>query len=815
MNSAEKRDDFKVLIIDDDEQFRGLVQKWIQSMGFHCHAVADGLEASAYLLIEKCDLVITDLVMPNMDGMELLQLIQEKYNNISVIAVTGYRKDYSFTNVIKKGAADFLEKPVRRDELEAKINRIIKERNLRSSYEHEIKVHNLLIDLLNLSIENKEMDALLLDFLSCITALPWLELEPGGAVFLVKESKKEQMELMAHLELDPPIQPYCTKVPLGHCLCGRATHIQEIVFVDHVDSNRKAKFKDTQDQGHYCVPITTADKRLLGVFTLYTKAGAKRNEEVVAILQAAAKTLANIIHSKQDELTIARQEEHFRAMTENVLEGIIMMDNQGRVSFWNAAAEKIFGYTSDEVFDKDLHELLVPEKYKPIYLPALNKFFATGMGGAMGRTIEVTGLRKNGEEIPVELSLSDLRLKGSRQVVGIVRDVSERKGLETEKEKLNLQLRQAQKMEAIGTLAGGIAHDFNNILGAIIGFADMARDEVDEGSQVYRDLGRILTAGNRAKDLVAQILTFSRQKEEEYIPVKVQLVLNESLKMLRASIPVNIEIHQNIDMTCNSVLADPTQIHQVIMNLMTNAYHAMPKKGGVISVSLQEGHLLNDNRRDGIGNTDSDFLKLTIKDSGKGMEKEILDRIFDPFFTTKPQGVGTGMGLSLVHGIITELGGWIDVKSELEEGSAFEICIPTIPEAEKEKKYLLDDNLPMGREHILLVDDEVALIEVNSRKLSKMGYRVTARTSSIEALEAFRVHPDTFDLVITDLAMPNMTGLDMAIEMIQLRSDIPIILSSGFVDARTTQHAMDIGIKKVVGKPVSPYEIAQAIREVV
>ncbi len=813
MKLTESEGNLKVLVVDDDDKYCELLERWVTSMGHHCMTAADGQKAVDCLRNSSCDLVLTDMVMPNMDGLQLLRHIKEKYNDISVIVLTGYSKDYSFTDVIKAGASDFIEKPTGRDELEAKINRILYEKTLRNSYQDEIKIHQVLIDLLNLSIGSKEMDELLNDFLVCITSFPWLELEPRGAAFLIDEMDENILELKAHHNLDNLAHAGCSRVHLGECLCGKAAITGELVFSNHPDTSHDNKFKSVPDHGQYCVPITLTGDKILGVFTLYTKAEAKRNENVVAVLNAAAKTLARIITGKMDEAIIVQQDLCFRSMTENVLDAIIMMDNKGRISFWNNAAERIFGFSASEVTGQNLHKMIVPERYQAQYRPALKEFFRSGSGEVIGKTIEVSGRHKSGKTIPVELSLSGLHVQGMWQAVGIIRDISARKTLETEKEKLNQQLRQAQKMEAIGTLAGGIAHDFNNILGAIIGFADMAKDDVSAGSQVYKDLDRILSAGNRAKELVTQILTFSRQAEEEFTPVKLHLILKEALKMLRASIPTNIEIRQSINAECKPVLADPTQLHQVIMNLMTNAYHAMLEKGGIISVDLKEEMIDSRESGDTTELENGLYVKMIIADTGTGMESEVLERIFDPFFTTKAQGVGTGMGLSLVHGIIVQLGGKVDVKSETGKGSSFEIYIPAFLGFENSDKKLGDNHIPGGEEHILIVDDELALIEVSSRKLKKLGYIVTSRTSSIEALEAFKAQPNLFDLIITDLAMPNMTGLDMAIEMLRLKPEIPIILSTGFVDSRTSEYAMEIGIRKIVNKPVSSHVIALAIRE--
>lgn len=374
------------------------------------------------------------------------------------------------------------------------------------------------------------------------------------------------------------------------------------------------------------------------------------------------------------------------------------------------------------------------------------------------------------------------------------------------------QLVQAQKMEAIGTLAGGIAHDFNNILTAIIGYTELAREEVPEGSRVQANLQEVLKAGMRAKDLVQQILMFSRQSTQEQKPLQMDSIVEEGLKLLRASIPTTIEIRPNIQRECGTVLGDPTQIYQVLMNLCANAAHAMREKGGVLEVSLM--------------NVDIDaalaqhpdlksgpYVRLTVSDTGHGMDRAVMERIFDPYFTTKEPGEGTGMGLAVVHGAVKSHGGAIAVDSEPGKGTTFHVYFPRMerggaPEAEAAA------SIPTGSERILFVDDEKALVDMIKQMIESLGYKVAGRTSSIEALEAFRAQPDKFDLVITDQTMPNMTGEMLARKLLRIRPDIPIILCTGYSESITKEKVKAMGIRELIMKPVVRSELARIIRDV-
>ncbi len=395
-------------------------------------------------------------------------------------------------------------------------------------------------------------------------------------------------------------------------------------------------------------------------------------------------------------------------------------------------------------------------------------------------------------------------------------EIEERKEAEEAKAELETQLRQAQRMEAIGTLAGGIAHDFNNILFAILGFTELVRDDMPEDGPARANLEEVVTAVKRAKDLVWQILAFSRQAEQERKPLQLHLIVKEALKLLRASLPTTIEVRQDIQSRSGTILADPTQIHQVLMNLCTNAYHAMGEHGGVLEVSLSEIDVDHDaeafSRHPDMN--PGPYVLLTVSDTGHGMEPEVLDRIYDPYFTTKEPGVGSGLGLSVVHGVIKSHGGVITVYSEPAQGTTIHVYLPRFESAAVLPEAREAEPIPGGKEHILFVDDEVQLVRMAQQALKRLGYEVTVRTSSVEALEAFRVQPDRFDVVITDQVMPNMTGVELAKELMQLRPDIPVILCTGFSETITADKAEAVGIREFIMKPIIAGDMGRSIRRV-
>ena len=418
----------------------------------------------------------------------------------------------------------------------------------------------------------------------------------------------------------------------------------------------------------------------------------------------------------------------------------------------------------------------------------------------------------DGQVVEVESTGVPVKYQGGTQTFGIFRDITERKRAYSEKEKLEAQLQQAQKMESLGTLAGGIAHDFNNILGVIIGSSQLLEitNAVEESSR--STLGSIITASTRAKELVRQILAFSRHAKQEKILLNLKPIIRETFEFLRASIPSSIELRQQVDAKTDTIIADPTQMQQVLMNLCTNAAHAMEKAGGVLEVGISNVTLSPGDTRSYPDLEPGGYVRLTVTDTGHGIEPEVMQKIFEPYFTTKEVGKGTGLGLSVVHGIVKAHGGAIKVYSEVGKGTTFQVLLPRA-EGNRADEAKGPQALLGGKERILIVDDEIALVEITRQMLGWLGYEVEIRTSAIEALEAFRKNPGKFDLVITDLTMPQMTGMKLARQMFQIRPDIPIILCTGFSDQLEEKQALSIGIKSFLFKPLVANELAAAVRK--
>ena len=420
--------------------------------------------------------------------------------------------------------------------------------------------------------------------------------------------------------------------------------------------------------------------------------------------------------------------------------------------------------------------------------------------------------KKSGELFWVEIALKAAVVNGQRRMLAQVRDITDRKRDEEAKARLEAQLRQAQKMEAIGTLAGGIAHDFNNILGAMIGYTDLARRACQSDPQVAEDLENVLQACERAKNLVRQILSFSRQTKQARKPLDLSVVVREGLSLLRSTLPATIEIGGHIAAELPQVLADPTQIHQVLMNLCTNAAHALRGQVGRLEVSLEpfqareEFVALRPDMRPGL------YVRLSVSDTGQGMDEATLKRAFEPFFTTKGPGEGTGLGLSVVHGIVRDHDGAIYVRSQPAKGTTFDLYFPASSAEPSQPEIAPVQPVGGHQERILLVDDEPDLCATTERVLRQLGYAPTTQADPLAALALFRAQPDQFDLVITDLTMPGMTGVDLATAMLAVRPHLPVILASGFSGAYTRETVRQLGLRDLIYKPVDRVQLSQAIQ---
>lgn len=495
-----------------------------------------------------------------------------------------------------------------------------------------------------------------------------------------------------------------------------------------------------------------------GVMEFFSREIQEPDEALLTQMVSVGSQIGQFMQRKNIEMALRESEERTRLILDTALDAVVTLDEHGRIIGWNSQAEQMFGWSRQEIIGKPVVSTIIPPQYRDAHLQGIQRYLTSDVGEILNKRIEMSGVHHDGHEFPLELAITAVRSQGRTIFSGFLRDLTERRRTEDALLKSEEQRRQAQKMEAIGTLAGGIAHDFNNILSSIIGYTELAMTQIGVGSSVLPRLQEVLRAGYRAKNLVRQILTFSRQDESGKKVMFLQPIVEEALNLLRASLPSTITLHAELQPTSAPVLADATQIHQVVMNLGANAEYAMRPTGGRLTVKLDEVAVDGTMASLVQGLHVGPYIRLEVSDSGQGMPSSVKKRIFDPFFTTKDVGEGTGMGLSVIHGVVTSHGGAIRVDSQKGVGTTFTIYFPCSLDPVVGQQVPSVPSSYCGKETVMFVDDELSIVKWAKDMLEELGYMVVAFTNGPEALQAFKLEPDRFDVLVTDQTMPGMTG---------------------------------------------------------
>ena len=617
----------------------------------------------------------------------------------------------------------------------------------------------------------------------------------GGSLYFVEKRGLRRMH-----SLDPGHAPDFLAFPLAkHSILKQVMESGKPLLVEDVtktDIIKPSGWKGYKDSSFLVFPILDSFGKTAGILTLHSKKDPpfiEQDKEIGTILASCyCETLWAIWALK----ALQKTEKQYRTLFEKTNDAIFIIDKTtGRYLNINKAAAELTGRTLEELKQLTIHDVI------PEYAEKQTLAIAESDGT---RAIETVTYHRPDNTCRVA-RVSTLPLDDIAEI-SIAKDITH--DLEVEK-----QLRHSHKMEAIGTLAGGIAHDFNNILSGIIGYAQLAKLDLDDPEKTKKNIDQVLKGAQRASGLIQQILTFSRHTECKKNPLKLFLIVKEAVKFLRSSIPASIKIEEKV-ISRAMVLADPTQIHQIVMNLCTNAYHAMCNSGGILTVKLTEVEILPQDPL--LGNTymPGNYVKLEVQDTGHGMDKKILERIFDPYFTTKQADKGTGLGLAVVDGIVKSHDGFIKVYSEPGHGSTFQVFLSVV---EKQSSLNNTDKnkagLPKGTEQIMLVDDEKSILNTLQAILERQGYKIAAFKDGRSALYAFTKDPGRFDLVITDMTMPEMTGNELSARILNIRKDVPIILCTGYSETFTENMALKIGIRRYVQKPVASRRLTALIRE--
>jgi len=913
MSNAEKpkTEPQEILIVDDNSASLQLLTELLSSHGYRVRPASSGRLALRSVAVARPDLILLDVIMPDMDGYEVCRRLKsdETSRDIPVIFISGLYGTAEKVEGFDAGGVDYITKPFQPEEVLARVRTHLELRHLQvqmqKAYDEvELLVRQRTAELYKTNkalqeserkfktiFENIQDGYLLADLHDTI-----LLVNPASAQTLGYDSPAELIgrnmgaDVYAH-----PEERGKLKAILGEK--GRLDDFElefrrkngEVITVScnvhllmdangqpfaleglyrDITERRKAEEELRQSQRllqsmFYAIPglINVLDKDLNIVYSNwhdqeYVTAEERANNpkcyrfflhkdkpcshchvgEIFAtgkpctveifnnvdggykevctfpVFDAAGKVRYVVEHAtdinerKQAEAILRAEKEKLETVTRNIGVGLIIIDKNYRILWVNRVLKELFGNIKGKICHEMFHK-----QNRICQGCGVKQVFATGQGPV---THEQKGIDVNGNEIWSEMIVTPLTDEQGNitAALEVVVPINERKRAEEEKKEIEKQLRQAQKMESVGTLAGGIAHDFNNILTAVLGYADMVREDLIPGSKSWKLQMEVINAGIRAKDLVKQILTFSRQTEHDFNPLQLHLIIKETLVLLRASLPTTIEIRQDIDPSCRAVLANPTQIHQVLLNLCTNAYYAMRDKGGVLEVCLREIVISQDDSIAKLELQPGNYVKLSVSDTGVGIRPEDMEKIFEPYFTTKPVNEGTGLGLSVVHGIVKSHKGRITVYSDPGKGTVFNLYFPCIEDSGETEEMIRDEPIPRGNERIMVVDDEEFIVKIDQYILENLGYRITTTTSSMEALRIFEQRPADFDLVITDMTMPHMTGAELARKFLAIRPDIPLILCTGFNTQISEERAKEIGIREFALKPVNKKDLAQMVR---
>jgi len=764
-----------ILYVDDDqenlESFKAVFRR-----SYNVHLANSAREALAILDRVNIQVLITDQRMPEMSGSELLENVADNYPDMLRFMLTGFSDFDPLVNAINQGRIQgYFSKPLDVSHVKERI-----ENGLATFY---LKVKN---EELNNALRQSEAR---LRSIFNQAAVGIAAIENDGRFRMVN---KRLCDMLGYMEDDLLTKHLNQVVPHDDVQPG-AARLKALL------ENRITSFKvesQCRCRDDSCIWVS---------MTLST----------VRSGNGAGKSLIAIVEDFTPRKTAEKEAQEARLFTENLIQTanamILGLDQDGCIQLINPVVEKLTGYTADELIGQNWFELIVPQETYPHVWKEFYRLIDGGLPHLFKNPIQA----KDGTERIISWSNSELVQDGA--VVGTLSvgiDITQRTEAEKEKARLFSQLRQAQKMEAIGTLAGGIAHDFNNILSPIIGYAEIIMADSEPASDNSKNAHQILNAGLRARDLVFQILTFSREREQEKKPFKIQSVIKEALKLLRASMPSTVTLRQRIDDGCGPIMGDPTQIYQVIVNLFTNANQAMQNQEGQIKVVVEEILLTDDDQPQFMEVKPGPFIRVSVSDTGPGIDPDITERIFDPYFTTKRMKSGTGLGLSVVHGIVKGHAGAIKVYSELGEGTSFSVYLPRLVDDKTAAAIGTGSPIPGGKESILLVDDEEALVRVVQKILENLGYQVTGFSDSRDALSHFKARPDTYDLVISDMTMPHLTGLQLSEAILAETPDIPVVICTGFSEMINRIKVAEAGIRRVVMKPVVKSEIASTIREV-
>ncbi len=814
-------DPVKILVVDDERPIRQSFSYYLEDLGYEVITAKNGRIGMELMVSQQPSLILLDLRMPEMDGLELLKQGKKLIPDTPMIVISGANRIGDVVHALKYGAWDYLEKPIQDlSILGHAVEKALEKVNLiRENLEYQAHLEQMVLDRTQkletantqLSHINNRLRKIVktTQGMTCcqnMTQFSEMILEEfaeqmgasGGSLYLLEGS-----QLKLKHALDTGHAPPVLDLPLKeNSVMGKVMKTGRPVLISNIDDDPEltpSTWDGYQSGSALVFPIMDHSGMPMGAITLHSKDAPPFVEQDKEIGSILASYSCETLRAVQAFEAVQKSEKRYRTLFEKANDAIFIVNrHSGQYIDANRAAQKMVGRTIRDLKNQYFFEALSNDTGTNVFT------------GNIGDTaVELGILEFNRPDKTSRSARVSCIPLDEKTLICIARDITQ--DLEIEK-----QLQQSRKMEAIGTLAGGIAHDFNNILSGIFGYAQLAEMNLDNPDAARKNIEQVFKGAQRAGELVQQVLTFSRQAEHELRPLKLYLIVKETVKFLRSTIPASIEIRENVS-SKSIAMADTTQIHQVIMNLCTNASHAMAGAfGGVLTVSLDDVML----DKNAVQNEckPGPYIQLTIQDTGIGIPDNILDRIFDPYFTTKEISQGTGLGLAVVGGIVKKHGGFISVESEVGEGAVFSVFFPvantsSLKTLTGKGAGMVDKDMADGSERIMLVEDESPILKAQQSILKRLGYKVSGYKDGVEALAAFQADPDRYDLVITDMTMPKMNGDELSRNILSLKKGIPIILCTGYHETYTKETALAEGILTYLQKPVTGKVLAQVIRE--
>ena len=756
------RERFRILYLEDDQLDFELLRDLLEEGGVleNIVWVSNQHDFESALFDNEFDIILVDYNLPDIDGLTALKIALGKVPDTPVVLISGTVGEEIAIKVLKEGAMDYVLKDRQTVRLVPVLKKVFDDAEERR--------------------KRKQAERRYTDLVANIS----------GAVYSCYCDRDWTMKFISD-EVEK-----LTGYPASDFIQNKVRSFASIIFPDDRQTVEDTIF-DSAKQGvswdiEYRIVHRNGDIRWFHERGQSVKSGKR-----IFCLDGVFFDATERKRSEEELLKLA-------AIIEQVAETIVITDTDGVIQYVNPAFSSLTGYSYGEAVGRKPSILKSGKQTQDYY----KKLWDTIISGEVWRG-HFKNKKKDGRLFEEDVTITPIKNKKGAIInyVGVKRDV-------TQEILLAGQLRQAQKMESIGTLAGGIAHDFNNILSAIIGYSELSIEKLESFPEIQKSLQQVLFAAHRAEDLVSQILTFSRSAKIEKKVIKTSPIVKETCKFLRASLPTTIEIKQNIDVKNDWIFADPTQFHQILMNLCTNAGYAMKRKGGAMEVMLEEVSIKKKDLITFQGLDIGAYLKLTVKDTGPGINKENIERIFDPYFTSKEKGEGTGLGLAVVHGIVVDCGGAIKVHSEPGRGTEFHILFPLIKQASDADPVENLNVFPTGTERILFVDDEEDLNRIVKLVLEKLGYKVTIFSDAEEAVETFKSTANLYDLILTDKTMPKINGFQLAERVRKIRPEIPIIMCSGFVEKNDYHRMAQANINRFILKPFRKQNLAETVRSV-